>query len=426
MSSKTARDVYSGHIPAGGGAVSKLAWHFQGMDNEVAALVNSEWVKAINPSEQNPYPRCKVIARFVFPDDDGYSNEMVHKGADGARKYVARLKPEMALRPWLHAVESPNEPLAGDLFSKKWREVLADFLVEFLRLGHGLGWRMVVGNFSVGQPPLEGWAQFQRFIRAMGPGDLLGLHEYAKPEMWDGDGWLTLRYRLVLRKLDELKCLRPRIIINECGLDSLIYSGPVGGWQYFGLSHREYFEQLRWYDDELTKDPEVVAATPFTAAPAEQWETYRIDVELSRLIHDRIAGGIVCVPEMPQEDSMGTLNVKVEYQVSPVRLIAGDVGKKNVGLILTDAWGNGQSGMSGGKPEWGVGGFEFVAGPGTYTLIAEGRSAQFAHKAGITKLKVTLEAAPEPMPELTPEPSPDMYAAIMEKLDRILALLAEL
>ena len=125
---------------------------------------------------------------------------------------------------------------------------------------------------------------------------------------------------------------------------------------------------------------------------------------------------------------MGTLNVKVEYQVSPVRLIAGDVGEKNVRLILTDAWGNSQSGNSGSKPEWGVGGFEFVAGPGTYTLIAEGRSAQFAHKAGITKLKVSLGTAPEPTPEPVPELelSQSQFDAVMGKLDRILTILAEL
>lgn len=32
------------------------------MDNQVAALVNSEYVKIMDPPEQNPFPQCKVIA----------------------------------------------------------------------------------------------------------------------------------------------------------------------------------------------------------------------------------------------------------------------------------------------------------------------------------------------------------------------------
>ena len=155
-------------------AKSKLSTHFHGMDNAVAALVNSEYVKVMAPPVQNPFPQCKVIARWHMTESQ--QDAMIVQGAAGGRELYEFLKLQMEARPWVYAVETWNEPLAMGLFDPVKRKLLVEATAEFLLLAHLAGWRVVVGNFSVGQPPEEAWKQFAQIIRAMGPEDLLGLH----------------------------------------------------------------------------------------------------------------------------------------------------------------------------------------------------------------------------------------------------------
>jgi len=278
---------------------SKLSWHFQGMDNQVAALVNSEYVKIMDPPAQNPFPQCKVIARFHL--DEGAKEEMVRRGAQGGREWFEYLRPRMAARPWVHAVETWNEPLGIGLFDPAQRARFVAASIEFLRLAHGAGWRVVWGNFSVGQPPEGAWRDFLEVIDALGPEDMLGLHEYGWPRMdamldagHPGEGWWCLRYRKVARWLAERGRRMPRTLIGECGLDRLLIN-QVGGWMAtvdnqvnLEEARRRYFEQLVWYDQELGRDEYIVAATPFTAAAGHPWESYAVDVELSRMTHNHI------------------------------------------------------------------------------------------------------------------------------------------
>jgi lysozyme len=281
--------------------MSKLGWQFQGSDGAVAGFVNSEYVKVINPGTENPFPGRKVIMR-VHMDED-VQNAMILKGAVGGDELFNLLRPWMTARPWVYAVETWNEPLAEGLFVQAKRVLLAQATVRFLELAHGVGWRVVVGNFSVGQPPAQAWEDFLPIIQAMRPDDMLGLHEYGWPSMkkdldanFPGEGWLCLRYRKVARWLREQHGMAmPKVFIGECGLDRLLVN-VRGGWMSLvsnilnlEQARKQYFDELAWYDDELMKDSYVVAAVPFTAAPNQDWSLYKIDVPLSEMIHNRIA-----------------------------------------------------------------------------------------------------------------------------------------
>ncbi len=283
-------------------AGSKLSWHFQGMDNAVAATVNSEYVKVVNPPEQDPFPGRKVIVRVHMTEEQ--QEAMIRKGAAGGRDLFELLRPWMAARPWVYAVETWNEPLGLGLFEPAKRALLVAATLEFLRLAHGAGWRVVVGNFSVGQPPYEAWKQFAKIVQNMGSEDMLGLHEYGWPRMdaeldaeHPGEGWWCLRYRKVARWLAEQGVTMPRTIINECGLDQLLVNPLPGGWMVIDKNkdnaRQIYFDQLVWYDQELAKDDYIVAATPFTAAAGHPWETYNIDLPLATMIHNHIAAADV-------------------------------------------------------------------------------------------------------------------------------------
>ena len=151
----------------------------------------------------------------------------------------------------------------------------------------------MIGNFSSGTPPLELWPYFLSACSyALQHGHWLGLHEYGGGYMWwmtgdhqinptedEGDeGWTTLRYRKAYRQY-----LAPAgsgdlpLVITETGLDPLVSPRPPGypqgtwkelcsKWASEGHQDCEqyYFDQLRWYEGELMKDPFVKAAFVFT------------------------------------------------------------------------------------------------------------------------------------------------------------------
>lgn len=290
--------------------MSKLGWQFQGMDGAVAGFVNSEYVKVINPPITNPFPGRKVIMRVHM--DESVQDAMILKGTAGGDDLFNLLRPWMKDRPWVYAVETWNEPLAAGLFVQSKRVLLTKATVRFLELAHGAGWTVVVGNFSVGTPPIEAWVDFLPIIRAMRTDDMLGLHEYGWPSMKQeldascpSEGWWCLRYRKVARRLTELGVAVPKMFIGECGLDRLLVN-VRGGWMALASdtlnleqARKQYFDELAWYDDELMKDGYVIAATPFTSAPNQDWYLYNVDVPLSEMLHNRVATHPTPVPAEP-------------------------------------------------------------------------------------------------------------------------------
>ena len=168
------------------------------------------------------------------------------------------------------------------------------------------GFRSVVGNFAPGKPALEDWEHFVPALRAAKvAGGFLGLHEWSGPALtsltaWDPDhpdkegedeGWLTLRYRKVYRRVLPADLRDLPLIITECGIDGKLnpYAsyGP-GGWQH--LAADEYLQQLAWYDGELQRDPYVVGACVSTLGGGSlAWDNYDIKGEMSAKLADYIA-----------------------------------------------------------------------------------------------------------------------------------------
>ena len=199
--------------------------------------------------------------------------------------------------------EAYNEPVVADAAQMA---SLAQFEAERTRLLAQAGVRACVGNFGVGQPPLELWPAFFPAIEAAKQhGGFLALHEYSAPYLWfgaganqrhpDGDegdeGWLTLRYRKVYRQYLQPAGLSLPLVITEAGIDGLVGNRPgppeARGWQDFGPFWREegavnstvfgfYMEQLAWYDAELQKDGYVIGAAIFALAGPQGWPSYEI------------------------------------------------------------------------------------------------------------------------------------------------------
>lgn len=97
----------------------------------------------------------------------------------------------------------------------------------------------------------------------------------------EGDeGWTTLRYRKVYRQhLIPNGLGTVPLVITECGIDPGVGHKPPqvgtgGTWKQLGNFWSQhdgerdnadyYFQQLKWYDEELQKDDYVVGATVFT------------------------------------------------------------------------------------------------------------------------------------------------------------------
>lgn len=267
-----------------------FGWQFQTLTFWAAELVNSKWVKIINPPEDNPFPGRNIVCRFFMEDSE--SNKLVRRGVLGAREWVEWLEPQMRKRPWAIFVEGPNEPLGLDLLKPKWCRALSEFTAEFARLSAARGWVPIGFNFSVGWPDIGTAPEFQLGIEALNrAGGMVGLHEYAAPSMFDGDGYLTLRYRHFLAELDAVNISRPRIFIGECGIDGGVLNEHGKGWKHYlgeGNEHK-FFAQLLGYGAQLRKDKEVVAAVPFISGPNEDWWSFDFNEILSRMLNHHIA-----------------------------------------------------------------------------------------------------------------------------------------
>ena len=207
-------------------------------------------------------------------------------------------------RRYVDGWEAYNEPVPGNPDEMKR---LAEFEAERTRLLAERGLRSVVGNFGVGQPPLEWWEYFFPALQAAKQyNGWLGLHEYSAPTMYYGStsegegrypgispqdsGWLTLRYRKVYNDILLPAGLGLPLVMTELGIDGLVTNRPgppdALGWidfqQYwaengFGLwGPGAYIEQLVWYDNAMHQDSYVVGGCIFAMAASAGWESYDI------------------------------------------------------------------------------------------------------------------------------------------------------
>lgn len=149
------------------------------------------------------------------------------------------------------------------------------------------GFRPVGFNFSVANPPRIDGATVNgelitpetsdlRFIqdgtRALIENDgAIGYHNYTIPSQFQSS-WYDLRHRRMRRELP------PGINwwLGEGLFDHGIVDGRLAGWRddYFHLNAEQCAQYVRWETQELSKDFDVVAWTPFGAGAYEDWWSF--------------------------------------------------------------------------------------------------------------------------------------------------------
>jgi GH25 family lysozyme M1 (1,4-beta-N-acetylmuramidase) len=156
---------------------------------------------------------------------------------------------------------------------------------------------LVAYSFSTGQPEESDW----RYLRAHGYGGarVIGIHQY-----WGNQGftpWHALRHRTVHAWTAGD---HPPFLITECGRDRV--EGGKGGWKADGLTEDAYLAELLAYEQELLRDPDVIAATPFTGGPTPDWSAFDVDP-----ISGRLAAVTGPLPTPPEEQPVTTPGIDV-------------------------------------------------------------------------------------------------------------------
>lgn len=234
-------------------------------------------------------PRTIFVGRLYQPQEPDFNRSDLDPLA-AAREHCERVLPMAdrmgeTYRFW----QGVNEPVPG---SSEAMARYAAFEAERARTMHGHGFRVVVGSFSVGNPPeLAWWKEFLPALEAARQfGGALALHEYAWPTLDRAWPWYLLRHRKVYDGEPRhgwaglpAHLKRLPLLITECGLDSGIVPGhALRGWREASGSE-QYLEQLAWYDAELQKDAYVKGAAIYCCGAAEgKWQSYDVWPEVAR------------------------------------------------------------------------------------------------------------------------------------------------
>jgi len=252
--------------------LSKLTLHLQEIPGWIGNFLDvsgARYIKIIDPPEDDPFPGTRIIGRFFRPDEE--TNDMIRRESSGAREFADWILPLCAKRPWLWAVEGPNEP--QPMADRGFRLALAEFSAKLGDILHSEGVRFVGLNLSVGWPDIGHAPDLGPALAHM---DYVGLHEYSAPAMWDGKGYYCLRYRQTIKEWDNGGFAIPPIIIGETGIDGGVLGQTYAkkGWAEF-TDKDGYLKQLAWYSGELDKDQIVEAATIFTVC---SWDWHSFDI----------------------------------------------------------------------------------------------------------------------------------------------------
>jgi hypothetical protein len=249
-------------------------------------------------------PATLIVGRIDLPQLDLSS---LSDPLATARSFVDALMPiadDPDRRRAMDGWEAYNEPVPGNPDEMKR---LAELEAERTRLLAERGLRSVIGNFGVGQPPLEWWEHFFPALQAAKQyNGWLGLHEYSAPTIYfnttrdnqhrypgvgpEDSGWLTLRYRKVYNEILLPAGLGLPLVMTELGVDGLVQDRPgppdAMGWMDFQQYWAEngyglwgpgaYVEQLVWYDEAMRQNDYVLGGCIFVMASSAGWQSYDI------------------------------------------------------------------------------------------------------------------------------------------------------
>jgi len=223
------------------------------------------------------YPNAFIIGR-LFDEYQQYEPEPAEKGRAFAERILAL---EICKYKLIDAWESFNErraPAANPADHEAY-DIFQEAFAKRLRQG---GVEPVGMNFGTGQYLGEDWVKY--FPRTLEAYKYLGFHEYDWPDMWrihregvaagNGGMWLALRYRRIMETVRQTYGNKHVALITECGLTQAVYPGrPDVGWRT-ERSEDQYWESLKWYNQEIEKDDYVLGAAIFVVGAAAPFHSF--------------------------------------------------------------------------------------------------------------------------------------------------------
>lgn len=252
---------------------SKAGWLI-GMVRDMPPM----WIKQMFYGENTDrhWPeQHRVIARLWIGGDHSEAGHIA-RGYVGAEEYFALVRPRVErLKSWIYAVEGPNEQ---DVTNARARLNLSAFSCRLAELYHDLGVKLIAGNFSTGNPDLADTAALEELAPLVDTCDFLGLHQYGVPSLQSEAEWRALRHRRLIAAYRRMGVSVPPILLTEFGLDGGGTRFGAVGWKRivpngdFAL----YLDQLKWADQELAKDSQVVAAFLFSSGGTRDRESFEL------------------------------------------------------------------------------------------------------------------------------------------------------
>jgi hypothetical protein len=214
--------------------------------------------------------------------DNTINSTYVAKGAAGADAYFNRCLPKFRESPWVKVWQGPNEP--QPMSDLNFVKAFAAFDSRMIDLMHGVGLLYCSGTWGVTWPRVE---QIMLFRDSMLKADYMSMHLYSAPTMQSNNqDDFALHHRPIIAKLKAEGVRVPPLLITEAGLDGGC-SGQGGcGWKtiFPSVSREQYQTQMSWFNTEVCKDTDLLAAFFFTGGPKSEWVSFEVDEVLARWI----------------------------------------------------------------------------------------------------------------------------------------------
>lgn len=272
--------------------MSKLALQFQTYPDWARDIVAqywelpNGWVMALDPPVPDIFPRSHILGRSMrtpagYASCDDWERHVLSMGAEGGCEYFEFNLPYYeARRGIVSAWQFINEPV---IWNNQDAANYRDGLRAWIEPMHDAGYMGVGGVFARGNPQLRSVDPNCDFLEIMGPAldlcDYLAYHGYCRERFRADDLYEALRYRLIAKELVSLGFKDPEWFISECLLDN--GGGRTDGFRdnpaYQPNVWPAYFNDLRAFDTEIKKDPQVKKAFIFISGAYEMWRSFEID-----------------------------------------------------------------------------------------------------------------------------------------------------